>query len=224
MLAEQGVCTAWDFAQLPREWVRRRMGVTGLRTWCELHGEACIGFEEHPADGSASPPTRTFDRDTEDFGELHRRIARYAALCAAKLRAQGSSVRRGVGVPAYEPLPRGPAPALRACRAAPVRAGRQYARTDRTGRGGCGASIAGVLPKRAGVILSDILPRCGFQERPVRCDRPCEARPADGGGRCAQCRIRTPPGRDRRRGCGPLPQHRDRLSRPFTTDWEGCCG
>lgn len=22
-------------------------------------------------------------------------------------------------------------------------------------------------------------------------------------------------------GCGPLPQHRDRLSRPFTTDWEG---
>ena len=144
--------------------------------------------------------------------------------CAPRSCARRARVRRGVGVPAYEPLPRGPAPALRACRAALVRAGRQYARTDRTGRGGCGASIAGVLPKagRGDPVRHPAAVR--ISGRPVRCDRPCEARPADGGGRCAQCRIRTPPGRDRRRGCGPLPQHRDRLSRPFTTDWEGCCG
>lgn len=222
MLAEQGVCTAWDFAQLPREWVRRRMGVTGLRTWCELHGEACIGFEEHPADRKRIATTRTFDRDTEDFGELHRRIARYAALCAAKLRAQGS-VCGAVSVFLLTNRFREDRPRHYEHVVLPlsVPADSTLELTARAVEGLRRIYRRGVAYKRAGVILSDILPRCGFQgdlfdatDR-AKHDRLMAAVDA----------LNAAYGRHRvvtaAEGCGPLPQHRDRLSRPFTTDWEG---
>ncbi len=90
MLEKHGVRTAWDFTQLPQEWVRRKMHVVGLRMWNELRGEACIGFEQYPADKKQIATTRTFDRDIYDCEELHRRIAQYTASCAEKLRRQRS--------------------------------------------------------------------------------------------------------------------------------------
>lgn len=90
MLRQAGVTTAHDFTELPPEWVRKRMSVVGLRLWKELRGEACIGFEQTPADKKQIATTRTFARDTDDPEELHRCVAQYAASCAAKLRAQNS--------------------------------------------------------------------------------------------------------------------------------------
>lgn len=90
MLERHGVKTAWDYTQLPEEWVRHKMHVVGLRMWKELHGEPCIGFEEHPVDKKQIATTRTFDRDIDDFEELHRRIAQYVAAAAEKLRRQRS--------------------------------------------------------------------------------------------------------------------------------------
>ena len=90
LLEAQGVRTAWDFTQLPEDWIRRRMHIVGLRLRNELRGEACIGFEQHPTDKKRIATTRTFDRDIDDFEELHRRIAGFAGRAAAKLRAQGS--------------------------------------------------------------------------------------------------------------------------------------
>ena len=86
LLEKNGVKTAWDFTQLPQAWVRQRMHVVGLRMWSELRGEPCIGFEEFPADKKQIATTRTFDRDIDDFEELHRRIAQYVAAAAEKLR------------------------------------------------------------------------------------------------------------------------------------------
>ena len=90
MLAERGVLTAWDFTQLPQEWVHKRMSIVGLRMWKELRGEACIGFEQMPAAKKQIATTRSFDHDLEEYEPLHQRIAQYAASCAAKLRAQES--------------------------------------------------------------------------------------------------------------------------------------
>lgn len=90
MLRACGVETAWDFTQLAPEWVRKRMSVVGLRMWKELRGEACIGFEQAPADKKQIATTRTFAHDIGDFAELHRSVAQYAAACAEKLRAQHS--------------------------------------------------------------------------------------------------------------------------------------
>lgn len=90
MLERYGIRTAWDFTLLPPDWVRNRMSIVGLRMWKELRGEACIGFEEHPADKQQIATTRTFDRDIDDFEELHKRIAQYVAASAEKLRKQQS--------------------------------------------------------------------------------------------------------------------------------------
>ena len=90
VLGVHGVRTAWDFTQLPEEWVRRKMHVGGLRMWNELQGRACIGFEEMPAAKKRIATTRTFDRDVDDYEELHRRIAQYTAANAEKLRRQKS--------------------------------------------------------------------------------------------------------------------------------------
>ena len=32
------ITTARQFVELPEEWIHRRMGITGLRTWRELQG------------------------------------------------------------------------------------------------------------------------------------------------------------------------------------------
>lgn len=90
MLKANGVDTAWDFTQLTPEWVRKRMSVVGLRMWKELRGEACIGFEQTPADKKQIATTRTFAHDIDDFGELHQSVAQYAVACAEKLRQQNS--------------------------------------------------------------------------------------------------------------------------------------
>lgn len=90
MLKANGVDTAWDFTQLTPEWVRKRMSVVGLRMWKELRGEACIGFEQAPADKKQIATTRTFAHDIDDFGELHQSVAQYVVACAEKLRQQNS--------------------------------------------------------------------------------------------------------------------------------------
>lgn len=90
MLEGAGVRTAWDFTQLPREWVKKRMSIVGLRMWKELRGEPCIGFVEIPVGKKQIATTRSFDHDLTDYEEVHQRIAQYAASCAEKLRAQHS--------------------------------------------------------------------------------------------------------------------------------------
>lgn len=90
LLHGMGVTTAWDFTQLPPEWVRKRMSIVGLRMWKELRGEPCIGFEEITVSKKQIATTRSFDHDITEFEEVHQRIAQYAASCAEKLRAQHS--------------------------------------------------------------------------------------------------------------------------------------
>ncbi len=164
LLDRHGIRTAWDFTQLPPEWIRKRMSVVGLRMWKELRGEPCIGFEQHPADKKQIATTRTFDRDTDDFEELHRRIAQYVAASAAKLRRQRSvcgEVRvflltnrfredlpqhyenrlRKLSVPTDSTL------LLTSCAAALLRE----------------AFRPGIAYKRAGVILSEISSKNGVQ-------------------------------------------------------------
>ena len=47
-LDRNGVRTALDLSRRPDAWVRKEMGVSGLRTVRELRGDDCIGFENMP--------------------------------------------------------------------------------------------------------------------------------------------------------------------------------
>ena len=86
-----GVNTAYDFAELSKDYVRRRFHVTGERTWKELHGEPCIAIDG--LDGVTKKTivtSRSFPEMIRELADLRSHIANYAARCALKLRRQNS--------------------------------------------------------------------------------------------------------------------------------------
>lgn len=84
----KGVETAFDFTQLPREWVRKNMTVVGERTWRELRGEPCIGLDQEPTPKKQICKSSSFGSMVNDFAPLSEAVATFAAVCAQKLRAQ----------------------------------------------------------------------------------------------------------------------------------------
>lgn len=86
-----GVNTAYDFAALPKDYVRRKYHVTGERTWKELHGQPCIAIDG--LDGVTKKTivtSRSFPGMISDLTDLRSHVANYAARCALKLRRQNS--------------------------------------------------------------------------------------------------------------------------------------
>ncbi len=89
-LRNNGVQTAYDFIQKPREWVRQNMKVVGLRTWEEMQGNPCIGMEDELIEKQAICTSRSFGRLLNEYELLEEAVTYYATTCAAKLRAQKS--------------------------------------------------------------------------------------------------------------------------------------
>lgn len=81
--------TAWDFTQLPEQYVQKEMGILGLRMHKELRGIPQYDLTiRKPKKGIAT--TRTFDKRTDDIAVLKERISTFAYKCAEKLRFQNS--------------------------------------------------------------------------------------------------------------------------------------
>lgn len=89
-LRGMGVHTAYDFACLPREWVRQEMTVTGEHMWRELNGEKSIEMK------LASPPkkqilsSKSFGKDIYDLPAIEEAASEFAMVCGRKLREQES--------------------------------------------------------------------------------------------------------------------------------------
>lgn len=88
-LERVGVHTAADFTARPQEWVRTLMGVIGVRTWMELRGTPVIGEEERERRQTICT-SRSFADMITDPEELSLRVSDFAAICARKLRDEGS--------------------------------------------------------------------------------------------------------------------------------------
>ena len=98
MLYQNGVYTIGQFAARDVEWVKKKMGVTGERSWRELHCQPCIELNhvERLLQDSISE-SRTFPEDVTDYDYIRARIVIYASDCARKLRAMNGECR-SVGV------------------------------------------------------------------------------------------------------------------------------
>lgn len=83
-----GVRTAWDFTQRSEGWVRRKLTVTGVRTWRELQGESCIDIEEQSGKKSICTSRSFPDRGLSRLGPLEEAVAHFASSCSRKLREQ----------------------------------------------------------------------------------------------------------------------------------------
>ncbi len=91
-LREMGLTTALDFTSRPEDWVRKVMGVGGVKVWRELNGREAVESESHEARQSICT-SRSFANTITDIQELSGRVSDFAAKCAEKLRKDGTLAR-----------------------------------------------------------------------------------------------------------------------------------
>ncbi|MEJ7559541.1 MAG: Y-family DNA polymerase [Pedobacter sp.] len=89
-LIREGVYNAYDFVQLPEDYVLKLMTIQGRRTYRELKGERCIPMEFDRPDKEGISTARSFNTPETRLEPMEEALATYVANAALKLRAQGS--------------------------------------------------------------------------------------------------------------------------------------
>lgn len=84
-----GAKTAWDFTQFPDDFLRKEMGIYGVRMKLELLGEQQYGMTI-PEPKKMIATTRTFDKGHDSFEYVAERVSTFASECSRKLREQNS--------------------------------------------------------------------------------------------------------------------------------------
>jgi DNA polymerase V len=87
----RNINTALDFVDPKHEnWIRKEIGVIGMRLKYELEGKSVIGLEPNSEQKKSISTTRSFPKQIADFDSLRERVSTFAAVCAEKLRKQKS--------------------------------------------------------------------------------------------------------------------------------------
>ncbi|WP_281336978.1 Y-family DNA polymerase [Flavobacterium eburneipallidum] len=87
----KNIKTALDFTQPQHEnWIKREMGVVGMRLKYELEGKSVLDLEPIPDQKKSIAITRSFPKQISDFDLLRERVVTFASVCAEKLRNQKS--------------------------------------------------------------------------------------------------------------------------------------
>jgi DNA polymerase V len=89
-LIQAGVYTAYDFINLPEDYVLKLMTIQGRRTWRELRGERCVPMEYEQPDKEGISTGRSFCKMETDLIAIEEALAYYVANAAIKLRRQRS--------------------------------------------------------------------------------------------------------------------------------------
>lgn len=89
-LQAMGIHTAWDYVCIPEQVIRSMSGITGVRTWKELHAEPCIEFEQGIDSKQSICNSRSFEKELSSLSLLQEQVANFAAMTAEKLRSQRS--------------------------------------------------------------------------------------------------------------------------------------
>ena len=85
-LNRNGIMTALDLTSRPDGWIRKEMGVGGLKTVRELRGEDCIGFDDMPQPKQTTMVSRSGAGACELLAPPATRASRDLRLCAAHCR------------------------------------------------------------------------------------------------------------------------------------------
>jgi DNA polymerase V len=88
MLDAIGVRTALDFSRLPRDFVKRKMTVSGLHTLLELQGISCLSLEHAPAPKKSIVSSRSFGEPVTTLSDMREALSWHVSRAAEKLRGQ----------------------------------------------------------------------------------------------------------------------------------------
>lgn len=83
------VHNAWEFTQLPNQWVQKEMSIVGLRLKRDLSGERILDLEDAAIKKNIAV-TRSFEKMYSNFEDIRERVSTYAGKAAVKLRRQNS--------------------------------------------------------------------------------------------------------------------------------------
>ena len=89
-LKGEGVNTAYAFTQKSAWWVKKNMGVVGLRTQMELGGQPVAQLDLREEKKSITT-SRSFGEMVSSLEDLQGAVSSFASACAEKLRQQGSA-------------------------------------------------------------------------------------------------------------------------------------
>lgn len=85
-----GVENAYQFTELPDNWVLKNMTVVGLRLKHELEGKPCLGLEEIKDPKKEIGTAKAFGSPIADYDLVREATCSYIEYCAGKLRRQNS--------------------------------------------------------------------------------------------------------------------------------------
>lgn len=89
-LQRHGIYTAQQLRQTNDRWVRKQLGIVGLRTALELQGIVCLRLEPELRPRKGIISSRSFGRPVSDIKEMKEAVSQYASRASEKLREQNS--------------------------------------------------------------------------------------------------------------------------------------
>lgn len=162
-LKARGIYTAWQLTCINDFWIKKNLMVTGLRTVYELRGIPAIPLEYKTPDKQEICTSRSFGEPVEKLSELRESVATYAARSAQKLRQQKSLANTVLVYIRTNPFKENVYQNFRII-SLPVPTSCTEEITEYALHGLESIFKAGYLYKKAGVILSGIVPDTGVQQ------------------------------------------------------------
>ena len=93
-LNNKGIFQASQLAQTDEAWLRRHMSILGVRMARELNGIPCFELQETRPYKKSIMTSRSFKHELGSFRALHEVLSNFASSCAFKLRKQNTRAKK----------------------------------------------------------------------------------------------------------------------------------
>lgn len=88
LLNQHGIMTAFQLREVEDQWIRKHLGIVGLRLVMELRGVSCLDLEECPAPKQSLTCSRAFGQLISTLADMEEAVSSYASRVAEKLRRE----------------------------------------------------------------------------------------------------------------------------------------
>jgi len=88
-LTQHGIATALDLRYADHQWIRKHLGIVGLRLVKELDGRSCLPLEDCPPPKQSITCSRTFGTSITTLSGMEEAVSVYISRAAEKLRRGG---------------------------------------------------------------------------------------------------------------------------------------
>lgn len=91
MLMGHGITTVLQLTQANDQWIRKLLGIVGLRLVTELRGISCLDLEQCPPPKQGLTCSRSFGKPVTTLAEMEEAVSAYASRVAEKVRREQSA-------------------------------------------------------------------------------------------------------------------------------------